>query len=233
MSKMVSFVIPAYNERLYIENVIRALDNIVLPDGVARELVVVDDGSTDGTADFVESIADVNALIRVRRMSQNSGKGAALRAGFKAARGDVIIVSDADLEYDPSDIPNVLAPLLDEQAQIVYGSRFLGEAKNMKFANYVANRILTLTVNVLYHGGITDEATAYKAFSREVLDSINLTCKGFEFCPEITAKSLRSGYKIHEVPIRYAARSVKEGKKIKWHDGFIAIWTLLKYRFVK
>ncbi|HZD61094.1 MAG TPA: glycosyltransferase family 2 protein [Anaerolineae bacterium] len=231
MVKMVSFVIPAYNERAYIGDVIRALDKVALPDGVQRELVVVDDGSTDGTADYLEGMKDIGSL-RVHRLAKNGGKGSALREGFRIAQGDVIIVCDADMEYDPNDIPRVLEPILSERADIVYGSRFLGSIGGMKRANRIANRILTATANILFRSRITDEATAYKAFDRRVLNSINLTCTGFEFCPEVTAKTLRRGYKIHEVPIRYAARSVKEGKKIKWQDGFIAIWTLIKYRFI-
>jgi len=228
--KMVSFVIPAYNEREYIEQVLRALDKVPLPEGVRRELVVVDDGSTDGAADFVESLRDIDSVV-IYRMPQNSGKGAALRAGFSIARGDVLIVCDADLEYKPSDIPKVLEPLLSGQADIVYGSRFMGDIKGMKFVNRLANRLLTVTVNILFGAKITDEATAYKAFNRNVLSSINLKCTGFEFCPEVTAKTLKRGHKIIEVPITYEARNIEEGKKIKWQDGFIAIWTLVKYRF--
>lgn len=228
--KTVSFVIPAYNERGYIEQVLRALDKVPLPDGARRELVVVDDGSTDGTADFVESLQDIDSIV-IHRMPQNSGKGSALRAGFAIARGDVIIVCDADMEYKPSDIPGVLGPLLSGQADIVYGSRFMGDIKGMKFANRLANRLLTSAVNMLFGARITDEATAYKAFNRSVLTSIDLKCTGFEFCPEVTAKTLKRGYKIIEVPIAYEARSIEEGKKIKWQDGFIAIWTLVKYRF--
>ncbi len=228
--KIISFVIPAYNEREYIEQVLRALDKVPLPGEVGRELVVVDDGSTDGTADFVESLQDIDSIV-IYRMPQNSGKGAALRAGFGIARGDIIIVCDADLEYKPSDIPRVLEPLLNGRADIVYGSRFMGDIKGMKFANKLANRLLTTAVNVLFGAKITDEATAYKAFDRSVLSSIDLKCTGFEFCPEVTAKSLKRGHKIIEVPITYEARSIEEGKKIKWQDGFIAIWTLIKYRF--
>ncbi|MBE0447527.1 MAG: glycosyltransferase family 2 protein [Actinobacteria bacterium] len=231
MAKMVSFVIPAYNERLYIGDVVRALDKVALPHGVRRELIVVDDGSTDGTADYLEEMRGVDSL-RIHRLAKNGGKGSALRVGFSITQGDVIIVCDADTEYSPDDVPQVLEPILAERASIVYGSRFLGDISGMKLANRIANRILTMAANLLFRASITDEATAYKAFDRRVLSSINLNCTGFEFCPEVTAKILKRGYKIYEVPIKYEARGVKEGKKIKWQDGFIAIWTLIKYRFV-
>jgi glycosyltransferase involved in cell wall biosynthesis len=141
------------------------------------------------------------------------------------------MVCDADLEYSTDDIPLVLEPLFEGEADIVYGSRFKGNISGMKFSNRLANRILTLAANVLFKANITDEATAFKAFDKNVLNSINLNCKGFEFCPEVTAKTLRKGHKITEVPVTYIARGVHEGKKIKWQDGFVAIWTLVKYRF--
>ncbi len=231
MLKLVSFVVPAYNERAYIGVVVKALDKVSLPNGAKREIIVVDDGSTDGTADYLETMDNVESL-RIHRLKKNSGKGSALRAGFSVAKGDIIVVCDADSEYSPDDIPSVVEPILNGRADIVYGSRFLGSISGMKFANRLANRILTTTANVLFRANITDEATAYKAFNRKVLSSISLACTGFEFCPEVTAKTLRQGYKIREVPIKYIARSIKEGKKIKWQDGFVAIWTLIKYRFI-
>ncbi len=230
MRKLVSFVVPAYDERAYIGEVVKALDAVKLPDGVNREIVVVDDGSTDGTADYLETLSDILSL-KIHRLEKNSGKGSALRAGFGVAKGDVIVVCDADSEYSADDLPGVVQPILDGRADIVYGSRFLGAISGMKFANRLANRILTASANILFNAHITDEATAYKAFNRKVLNSINLTCTGFEFCPEVTAKTLKRGYKIQEVPIKYVARSIEEGKKIKWQDGFVAIWTLIKYRF--
>jgi len=230
MQKTVSFIIPAYNEREYIGKVLRSINSVKLPKNVEREFVVVDDGSTDGTADFVESLRNLSS-IKVHRMGKNSGKGAALRAGFSIASGQVVMVCDADLEYSTEDIPKILEPLLEGDAEIVYGSRFQGSIKGMKPANRLANYILTFTVNTLFKANITDEATAYKAFNKKVLDSINLSCTGFDFCPEVTAKSLRKGYKIAEVPVTYNARGAHEGKKIKWQDGFIAIWTLIKYKY--
>jgi glycosyltransferase involved in cell wall biosynthesis len=231
MRKSVSFVIPAYNEREYIGKVLKSINSIELPDNIKREFIVVDDGSTDGTADFVESLQHDIKPIRVHRMKANAGKGAALRAGFSIATGEVVMVCDADLEYSTDDIPLVLEPLLEGEADIVYGSRFKGDITGMKFSNRLANRILTLAANVLFKANITDEATAFKAFDKNVLNSIKLNCKGFEFCPEVTAKTLRNGHKITEVPVTYVARGVHEGKKIKWQDGFVAIWTLVKYRF--
>jgi glycosyltransferase involved in cell wall biosynthesis len=160
----------------------------------------------------------------------NFGKGAALRIGIAESTGDIILVQDGDLEYDPNDYPAVLAPIVEGRARVVYGSRFMKRVRGMKLPNLVANKILTWTANVLYGAHITDEATAYKAFTRDVIAGLKLSCVRFEFCPEVTAKVLRLGYKIHEVPISYNPRGILEGKKIRWRDGVEALWTLIKYR---
>jgi len=162
---------------------------------------------------------------------ENSGKGAALRIGIAKATGDVILTQDGDLEYDPDDYATLVEPILKGRAEVVYGSRFRRNPIGMAWQNRLANRILTLTANLLYGANITDEATAYKAFRADVLRSIPLRCRRFEFCPEVTAKLRRRGHRIDEVPIGYNARGIEEGKKIRARDGFEALWTLIRYRF--
>jgi glycosyltransferase involved in cell wall biosynthesis len=226
----VSIVIPVYNERNVLDEVMRRVLAAPLPAGLGREIIVVDDGSTDGTTQLLERYRDT-PLVVIHHSKVNFGKGAALRIGIAHSAGDFILVQDGDLEYDPNDWRAVLQPLVDGRASVVYGSRFAGRPKNMKFANWLANRILTAAANALYRCSITDEATAYKAFRADVLKSIPLRCIRFEFCPEVTAKARRLGHEIHEVPIGYNARGILEGKKIRWQDGVEAIWTLVKYRF--
>jgi glycosyltransferase involved in cell wall biosynthesis len=215
----VSILLPVYNEFPTLPLVLERVLDAPLPDGCSKEIIIVDDGSTDGTT------------VRVHHSGANFGKGAALRIGIAKATGDIILVQDGDLEYDPRDYIRLLEPIVAGRADVVYGSRFLRGVKGMKLANWIANRILTLAANVLFRAGITDEATAYKAFRRNVLDSIELKCVRFEFCPEVTAKLRRVGCRIHEVPVSYNPRGVMEGKKIRWHDGLDALLTLVKYRF--
>ena len=160
----------------------------------------------------------------------HSGKGSAIRAGIERATGDVILIQDGDLEYDPNDYARLLEPIVSGAAEIVYGSRFLGAEAPMARRNRLANRLLAWTANLLYGAGLTDEATAYKAFRVDVLRRMHLACRRFEFCPEVTAKARRLGYRIHEVPVSYNARGIAEGKKIRARDGWEALWTLLRYR---
>lgn len=221
-----SVIIPVYNEKANIAAVIDAVKSVDLP----KEIIVVDDGSTDGTSDILERYRD-DETIRIHSSMLNFGKGTAIRVGLKYASGDIIIIQDADLEYDPQQIPDLIEPIVQGKAEVVYGSRFRGSIKGMKFANRLANRILVLTANILYRAGITDEATCYKAFRSDLVKSLELRCERFEFCPEVTAKLRKRGVRIHEIPIRYAGRNVEEGKKITWKDGFEALWTLIKYRF--
>ena len=225
----VSILIPVYNEALTLPLIVQRVLAAPLPPGCEKEIVLIDDGSTDGTAELVDRY-EGSPLVVVQHSPVNFGKGAALRIGIARATGDVILVQDGDLEYDPNDYVRILAPIVEGRAKVVYGSRFLGGVKGMKFANWTANKILTLASNLLFGAGITDEATAYKAFSRDVLQSMRLTCVRFEFCPEVTAKVRRLGYDIHEVPISYNPRGILEGKKIRWKDGVEALWTLCKYR---
>lgn len=224
----VTILIPVYNEVNVLPMVLDRVMKADLPAGCAKEIVIVDDGSTDGTTELLERYRD---LVVVHHSVENFGKGAAIRIGLRKASGDIVLIQDGDLEYDPRDYVAVLQPIVDGDAKVVYGSRFRGDLKGMKFANWVANKLLTWTANLLYGCRITDEATAYKAFHADVLNGMRLRCMRFEFCPEVTAKVRRMGYGIHEVPIRYNARGILEGKKIRWQDGFHAMWTLLKYRF--
>ena len=224
-----SVIIPVYNEEKTIEEVIEKVRNVP----VEKEIIVVDDGSTDRTVNILKKIESKNYEdVKIIFKKKNEGKGSAIREGFKKVKGDVVVIQDADLEYEPMDWLKMLKVMEEKKAYVVYGSRVLGKSKKSSFVFYLGGRILSLITNFLYQAGITDEPTCYKMFRREVIENINLRCKGFEFCPEITAKVRKKGYKIYEVPIQYHPRSIKEGKKIRWKDGFIAIWTLIKYRFI-
>ena len=224
----VTILIPVYNESLTLPLVLQRVIAAPLPEGCQKEIVIVDDGSTDGTTQLLEQLKSSQLVIHYSIV--NFGKGAAIRQGLARATGDMIIIQDGDLEYDPRDYIKVLEPLVHGNAKVVYGSRFRGGVRGMKWTNWTANKILTWTSNILFNARITDEATAYKAFRREVVQNMRLRCVRFEFCPEFTAKVRRLGFEIAEVPISYNPRGVLEGKKIHWRDGVEAFWTLLKYR---
>ena len=226
--RLLSVIVPVYNERTTLIEIVRRMRAVDLP--MDREIVVVDDGSNDGTDKVLSAIED--STVRVLRHPGNQGKGAAIRSGLAVVRGDLVLIQDADLEYDPEDWPKLLNPVLRGRAKVVYGSRFTGERKNMLFWHWVGNRFLSLVTNVLYNTTLSDMETGYKLFDRSVIDGITIDSDSFDFEPEITAKVLRRGQRIYEVPISYNGREVDEGKKITWKDGFGALKTLLKYRIV-
>lgn len=222
-----SVIIPCFNEHTTIEEIVKAVRDT----GLVHEILIVDDGSLDGTRDVLKQYAQ-DTLVRVILHEKNQGKGAAVRTGFQAATGDVLLIQDADLEYDPREYPSLLKPIEEGKSKVVYGSRFLGgPRKTMYFWNMVANKSLTMMTNILYNTILSDMETCYKVFRVEVVRDLKLRSRRFEFEPEITAKVLKQGHHIYEVPISYNGREWNEGKKIKWTDAPIAAWTLLRYRF--
>ena len=225
-----SVVIPCFNEATTIEKVV----DRVLAVGLVDEIVIVDDGSIDGTRDVLRRMqAEMPSQVRILFHEHNQGKGAALVTGFAAASGDILLIQDADLEYDPRDYPHLIQPIIEGISSVVYGSRFLGgPRKAMNFWNMVANKMLTLATNMLYNAILSDMETCYKVFRADVVRDMVIHARGFEFEPEFTAKVLKQGIRIYEVPISYNGREWTEGKKIKWTDAPIALWTLVKYRFV-
>jgi glycosyltransferase involved in cell wall biosynthesis len=224
-----SVIVPVFNERVTVAEVIRRIRAVQLPLDI--EVIVIDDGSSDGTDKVLAALGD--STVRVINHDQNRGKGAAIRTGMESVRGDLVLVQDADLEYDPEDWPKLLDPILRGKSQVVYGSRFTGERKNMMPLHWVGNRFLSLVTNLLYSSTLSDMETCYKLFDRRVLEGITIESDRFDFEPEITAKVLRRGYRIYEVPISYAGREEDEGKKITWRDGFAALRALVKFRFTR
>lgn len=225
--RSLSVIVPVYNERSTVAEIIRRMRSVTIP--VTLDIVVVDDGSTDGTDKILATLQD--STVRVITHDRNRGKGCAIRTGLDHARGDLLLIQDADLEYDPDDWNKLLEPLLKGRAEVVYGSRFTGERRNMLPLHWIGNRFISLVTNVLYSSTLSDVETCYKLVAREVIAGMRIDASRFEFEPEITAKVLRRGYRIYEVPISYAGREFSEGKKITWKDGFLALWTLLRYRF--
>lgn len=225
-----SILIPVYNEENTIKKIIDIITKVDIGD-IKKEIVVVDDGSKDNTLEVLKKIKGIKLIGH----KKNSGKGAAIKTAIKHATGDIIIIQDADLEYDPNEYGVLIKPIIEKKAKVVYGSRRLKKSnrKHSGLSFYIGGVSLTLLTNILYPSAhITDEPTCYKVFRADILKNIKLKCKRFEFCPEVTAKVIKMGIKIKEVPISYYPRSVKEGKKINWKDGIEAVWTLLKFRFV-
>ncbi|MHB1503830.1 MAG: glycosyltransferase family 2 protein [Acidimicrobiales bacterium] len=219
-------IVPVYNERNTVAEILRRIRAVDV--GLDVDVVVIDDGSNDGSDKILAALQD--STVRVITHPVNLGKGAAVRTGLEAARGDLVLIQDADLEYDPDDWARLLDPILKGKARVVYGSRFTGERKNMLPSHWIGNRFLSLITNLLYSSTLSDMETCYKLMDRSVLAGITIRANRFEFEPEITAKLLRRGHRIYEVPISYAGREPDEGKKITWRDGFAAMVTLVRYR---
>lgn len=240
MAAGLSVIIPVYNEKNTLRELLERVQAQPLTwkgAPVKREIVVVDDCSNDGSVDFLERDEGRAALpdVKLIRHPKNRGKGAAIRTGLTHATQPIVLIQDADLEYDPSDYPRLIEPLLAGRARVVYGSRFAGRGPlagvpGMHPANWLANKLLSWTASLLFFRTITDEATCYKVLDRALIDDLALRAERFDFCPEVTAKLLRRGHRILEVPIAYRGRGTNEGKKIRWPDGFHAVWTLVRYR---
>jgi glycosyltransferase involved in cell wall biosynthesis len=227
--RTLSVIMPVFNERATVGEIIRRMRAVEIP--LVLQVIVVDDGSSDGSDKVLKALED--STVRLLRHEHNQGKGAAIRTGLAAATGDLVLIQDADLEYDPDDWPLLLDPILKGKARIVYGSRFTGQRKNMLPLHWFGNRILSLTTNILYSTTLSDMETCYKLFDAQTIEGLRIVSNRFDFEPEITAKVLRRGHRIYEVPISYAGREPDEGKKITWRDGFSALVALIRFRFTK
>lgn len=231
--KKLSIVIPAYNEKNTIEEIIRRILNVDLK-GLDREIIVVDDGSRDGTRDILKNIKGIRYIFH----EKNLGKGGAVKTGFKNATGDILIIQDADLEYDPNEYYEVIKPILEGKTEVVLGDRIqpdkdLRRHKSLYWISWFGNHIITIVTNILYFNNAGEYEACYKAFTKKLIDSIPIKTNGFEYDNELVCKILKRGYKTINVPIHYYPRSYEEGKKINWKDGFIILWTIVKYRFIK
>jgi glycosyltransferase involved in cell wall biosynthesis len=231
--RLLSIVIPVYNERELAPQLLSRVEAVSLPGGLAKEIVLVDDHSTDGTREWLRTLEAQRPDLRITLHDTNRGKGAALRTGFRVATGDVILVQDADLEYDPREYPTLIEPILDGRADVVFGTRFLGHTHRVLYYwHSVGNWLLTTLSNMLSNVNLSDMECCYKAFRTDVLRRITLTENRFGFEPEITAKVARQGCRIYEVAVSYSGRTYAEGKKIGWKDGFSAIRCIIKYNFL-
>jgi glycosyltransferase involved in cell wall biosynthesis len=225
--QLLSVIVPVYNERNTVGEIVRRMRLVDLP--IDREIIVVDDGSQDGTDKVLAALED--STVKVVTHPVNRGKGAAVRTGIAAARGDLVLIQDADLEYHPEDWPRLVAPILQGRTKVVFGSRYIGEREASSVGRWLGDRSLSLLATVLFNATISDLETGYKLVDRSVLDSLDLQADRFDFEPEITAKLLRQGNRIYEVPVTYTGRNMREGRKFTWRDGFAAGWTLVRLRF--
>lgn len=229
--KKISILIPVYNEEQHLEEVLKKVESIDLG-SIEKQIIMVDDGSTDKTREILKKLEENNKY-KILYHGQNMGKGAALRTGLAYANGDIVLIQDADLEYDPSEYVKLLEPFYNDSADVVYGSRLANKEseKNFLLTSFIANKTLTFLTNILYGSSITDMETCYKLFRYDVIKSFTIKSNKFDFEPEISAKIMKQKYKLLELPISYQGRSYEEGKKINWKDGVQAIWTLFLYRF--
>ena len=226
--KTLSIIIPVFNEQRTIEELLKKVKTVKLPQKIQKEIIVVDDASKDGTRKKLKDMENKFLQTKFLYHDQNRGKGAAVKTGLGAATGDFLIIQDGDLEYDPQDISKLLLPILEGRAEVVYGSRFTGEHRNMFFWHMMGNKILSLVTNLLYNTTLSDMEVCYKLFTKKALRGISLKEDRWGFDPEITAKVLKKGYRIYEVPISYTGREFDQGKKISWKDGFRILYVLLK-----
>jgi len=224
-----SVIIPIYNEKNTLETLVSRVEAVDLGD-IEKEILLVDDGSTDGTRDILKRY-EGRPGFQVLLHRKNSGKGRAVRTGIEHFTGDIVIIQDADLEYDPQDFPEMLKPILQGKADVVYGSRFKGSGRAFLAHHYYGNKLISFIANILYNTCLSDIETCYKAFRREVFQKVRLRSDTFTIEPEITAKVFKNKFRVYEVPISYAGRDFSEGKKITWKDGFLALWALLRFRF--
>jgi len=227
-----SIIIPLYNEAQLIDEVIKRIKAAYLPVNITKEIIIVNDGSTDDSYDRLKKY-NIDPEIRIFNLNKNKGKAAAVKLGIKISTGDIILIQDADLEYNPDDYPRLIEPIIANKSRVVFGSRFKGTIKRMRLINRIANIISNATVNMLFNAKITDVNTGYKMFRRDALDDIKIISKNFTFETEITARLLNKGYKIYEVPIQYTARSKAEGKKITWPKALQMYWGIIKYRMIR